>query len=175
MVLSSAAPTSLTTQAAGVMQSSIPAAQQPVPVFRQPAGLHIPHYPSNYLPYSQYFSPFFVPPPTLHHFLSNTAFPQQPPTRSIYQPPSAAAAATPIRYPISQYKPGTNTGNSNHAGMPPGYGAYNSAPGGYSPGPADTSGNSTGNEDLPASQYKDNNVYIAGQQVSLFSYILFLV
>lgn len=164
MVLSTAGQTPLVTQASGVMQNSIAVTQQPVPVFRQPAGVHISHYPPNYIPYNQYFPPFYVPPPTIHHYLSNTGFPQQPPTGGIYQPPAAAAAAaSAVKYSLSQYKPGTNAGNSAHIGMPTGYGPYTSAPAGYSPSPVST-GNSTGNEDLSASQYKENNVYITGQQ-----------
>ncbi|KAJ4980608.1 hypothetical protein NE237_031445 [Protea cynaroides] len=163
LVLSTAAPTPQVTQTAGVMQNSIAVTQQPVPVFRQPAGVHISHYPPNYIPYSQYFSPFYVPPPTIHHFLSNTAFPQQPPTGNVYPPP-AAAAATGVKYSLSQYKPGSNASNSTHIGIATGYGPYSSSPAGYSPSPATTTGNSTGNEDLAASQFKENNIYITGQQ-----------
>ncbi|XP_042520223.1 GBF-interacting protein 1-like isoform X2 [Macadamia integrifolia] len=162
LVLSTTAPSPLVTQAAGVMQSSLAVTQQPVPVFRQPAGVHISHYPPNYMPYSQYFSPFYVPPPTIHHFLSNTAFPQQPPTGNVYPPP-AAAAATGVKYSLSQYKPGNNTSNSTHIGMATGYGP-SSSPAGYSPSPAATTGNVAGNEDVGASQFKENNVYITGQQ-----------
>lgn len=165
LVLSTAGPTPLVTQAAGVMQSSIAVTQQAVPIFRQPAGMHISHYPPNYIPYNQYFPPFYVPPPGIHHFLSNAAFPQQPPTGGIYQPPApGAAAASAVKYSLSQYKPGTNAGNSTHVGMPTAYGPYTSAPAGYSPSPTVTTGNSTGNEDLAASQYKENNAYITGQQ-----------
>lgn len=161
LVLSSSGPTPLVSQAAGVMQSSI-TATQPVPVFRQPAGVHISHFPPNYIPYNQYFPQYYVPPPALHHFLSNAAFPQHPPTGSIY-PPSAAGA--PVKYPISQYKPGSNTVNTNHVGMPT-YGTYNSNPAVYGSIPASTGGNSTGPDDLAGSQYKENNVYITGQQQS---------
>ncbi|KAG1364306.1 GBF-interacting protein 1-like [Cocos nucifera] len=164
VVLSTVGSTSLSAQAAGVMQSCVAVPQQPVPVFRQSAGVHISHYTPNYVPYSQYFSPFYVPPPALHHFISNNAFPQQPPTGSIYPPPGAAAAATPVKYSISQYKPGTNTGNSTLVGMPTGYGTYSSSPAGYTPNPTVSSGNSTGNEDLMASQFQENNVYMPGQQ-----------
>ncbi|XP_042497820.1 GBF-interacting protein 1-like [Macadamia integrifolia] len=163
LVLSTAAPTPLATQASGVLQNSIAVTQQPVPVFRQPAGVHISHYPPNYIPYSQYFSPFYVQPPTIHHFLSNTAYPQQPPTGNVYPPPTAAAA-TGVKYSLSQYKPGINTSNSTHIGMATGYGPYSSSPAGYNPSPATTAGNSTGNEDLAASPFKENNIYITGQQ-----------
>ncbi|KAI3882507.1 hypothetical protein MKX03_000759 [Papaver bracteatum] len=160
MVLSTASPTPLVTQAAGVMQSSVPMTQQSVPVFRQPAGV-LSHYPPNYIPYSQFFSPFYVPPPTIHHFLSNPAFPQQPPTGSVYPSPAAASG---IKYSFPHYKPGTNTGNSAHIGIPTGYGPYSSSSAGYGPSPATTAANSNGSEDRAASQSKENNVYITGQQ-----------
>ncbi|KAJ0111342.1 hypothetical protein Patl1_01803 [Pistacia atlantica] len=163
LVLSTAGPTPPATQAAGLMQSSIAVTQQPVPVFRPPTGVHISHYPPNYIPYGHYFSPFYVPPPTIHQFLSNGAFPQQPQAGSVYPAPQAAAA-TGAKFSLPQYKPGTNTGNSNHIGMPSGYGPYGSSPAGYTPSSAATAGNSTPNEELGASQFKDSNVYITGQQ-----------
>ncbi|XP_059661279.1 GBF-interacting protein 1-like isoform X2 [Cornus florida] len=160
MVLSSASPTPLATQPAGVMQNSIAVTQQPLPVFRQPTGVHIPHYPPNYIPYGHYFSPFYVPPPAIHHFLSNGAFHQQPQAGSVYPAPPAAAA----KFSLSQYKPGTNTGNSTHIGVPGSYGPYGSSSTGYSPSSVVTAGNSTANEDLAASQFKESNVYVTGQQ-----------
>ncbi|XP_020102847.1 GBF-interacting protein 1-like isoform X1 [Ananas comosus] len=168
LVFSSSASTPLTTQAAGVAQSSIAIPPQPVPVLRQPTGVHISHYPPNYFPYNQYFSPYYVPPP-LHHFLSNAAaFPQQPPSGGIYPPGAAAAAATaaaPLKYPFSQYKSGGNAGNqANHVGMPTSYGAYSSSSAGYSTSAAAASGNSGGNDDISSAQFKESNVYIAGQQ-----------
>ncbi|XP_077217604.1 uncharacterized protein LOC143851971 isoform X2 [Tasmannia lanceolata] len=156
LVLSAAGPTPLATQPAGVTQSSIPVTQQQVPYFRQPAGVHISHYPPNIIPYSQYFSQFYVPPPTIHQFLGNPAFPQQPPAGSIY-PPLAAPAATSVKY----YKPGTSTVSSTLVGVSTSYGPYGSAPAGYSPTPVVTMGNSSGNEET---QYKENNVYLTGQQ-----------
>ncbi|KAG6724756.1 hypothetical protein I3842_03G272200 [Carya illinoinensis] len=162
-VLSTASPTPLVTQAAGLMQSSIAVTQQPVPVFRPPAGVHISHYPPNYIPYTHYFSPFYGPPQAIHQYLGNGAFPQQPPAGSVYPAPPAAAA-TGIKYSLPQYKPGTNTGNPAHIGMPGGYGPYGSSPAGYNPNSAATAGNSTSNEDLTASQFKESSVYISGQQ-----------
>lgn len=162
VVLSSAGPTPLVTQAAGAMQSPLAVTQQPVSVFRQPSGVHLSHFPPNYIPYNQYFPPYYVPPPALHHFLSNAAFPQPAPTGSIY-PPAATAAGAPVKYPISQYKAGTNTGHSNHVGLPA-YTTYNSNPAGYGSIPAAAGGHSTGPDELTGSQYKENNVYITGQQ-----------
>ncbi|XP_062152206.1 GBF-interacting protein 1-like isoform X2 [Alnus glutinosa] len=162
-VLSTAGPTPLVTQAAGLMQSSIAVTQQPVPVFRPPAGVHISHYPPNYIPYGHYFSPFYVPPPAIHQYLGNSAFPQQPPAGSVYPAPPGTGA-TGVKYSLPQYKPGTNTGNPSHIGIPSGYGPYGSSPAGYNPSSAANAGNSTANEDLTGSQFNESNVYITGQQ-----------
>lgn len=151
---SSPTPTS-TTQSGGIIQSSIAVTQQPLPVFTYPNGVHLPHYPPSYLPYGPYFPPFYVPPQAIHQFLSNGTFPQQP-------------MASP-KYPIPQYKPGSNTGNHPaHIGIHGNYGPYGVNPAGYSSGSANAAGNSTSNEDLGGSQYKESNVYITGQQVSSF-------
>lgn len=160
LIMSAASPTPLVTQAAAVMQSSIAVTQQPLPVFRQPAGMHFPHYPTNYIPYGHYFSPFYVQPPAIHQFLSNGAFPPQPQAGSLYPAPPVATN----KYSLPQYKPGGNTGNSTHMGVPGSYGPYGSSPTGFNPSSA-TTGNSTSNDDLVVSQFKENNAYITGQQV----------
>lgn len=159
LVFSSTGLTPLATQAAGVVQSSsVAAGQQPVPFFRQPAGVHISHYPPNYVHYSQYFSPFYVPPPpAIHHFLGNAApFPQQPPPGSIFPLPTATAGTNAVKYPISQYKPAASS-------APTGQGSYGLNPIVYSS--AVSGGNSIGSEDLASSQFKENNVFMTGQQV----------
>ncbi|KAL1211997.1 GBF-interacting protein 1-like [Cardamine amara subsp. amara] len=163
--LSTASPTPLVTQAAGLMQSSIPVTQQPVPVFRPP-GLHMSHYQPNYLPYGHYFSPFYLPPPTMHQFLSNGAFAQQPQASGVYPSPPPPGAATGGKYSLPHYKPGTNTGSVTHVGMPGAYGpTYGSFPAGYNPTAATSAGNSTSNEDLNSLQLKENNGYsTTGQQ-----------
>ncbi|CAI8597899.1 unnamed protein product [Vicia faba] len=162
-VLSTAGQTQHATQAAGLMQNSI-ATQQPLPVFRGPGGVHIPHYSPNYIPYGHYISPFYLQPPAIHQYLGNGAFPQQPQASTVYPPPSAVAANG-MKYPLPQYKPGTNAANSAHYVMPAAYGAYGSSPsGGYNPNSAETAGNSTSSEDLGSSQFKENNVYLNGQQ-----------
>lgn len=121
------------TQPTGLVQSSIAMTPHPIPVFRSP-------YPPNYFPYSHYFSPYFMP-PGIHQFLGHSGFPQQTPTGNIYLPtPAAAAAAGGTKFSIPQYKPGSNTGNSTHIGIP------------------------TVSEDLTPSQLKDNNSYATGQQ-----------
>lgn len=147
------------------MQTSVPVTQTSLPVFRQPPGVQLSHYPPSYhLPYNQYFSQFYIPSPSMHPFLGGAAFPQQSPTGSIYPAPGAAGAAG-TKYSISQYKPSANSSNPSHIGIPTGYGTYNPS--------AMTSGSSTGSEDLAQSQYKENNVYIAGQQVSPVLFQLF--
>ncbi|KAF3586056.1 hypothetical protein F2Q69_00032200 [Brassica cretica] len=170
LVLSTASPTSLVTQPAGLMQSSIPVTQQPVP-FLRPPGLHMSHYPSNYMPYGHYFSPFYLPHPAMQQFLSNGGFAQQPQASSGYPAPlpPPGAAATGGKYTLPHHKPGNNnnTGNLTHVGMPGGYGppSHGSFPAGYNPNSAASAGNSTSNEDLNTLQLKENNGYsTTGQQ-----------
>ncbi|KAK9035154.1 hypothetical protein V6N11_077203 [Hibiscus sabdariffa] len=162
LVLSTASPTPVVTQAAGLMQSSIPATQQPVPVYRS-AGVHLPHYPPNYIQYAPFYSPFYYPSPAIHQFINNSAFPLQPQAGTVYPSPPAAPN-TGVKFSVPQYKPGNNTSNSTHIGVPSGYGPYGSSPAGYNPSSAATTGNSSTNEDFGASQFKESNVYITGQQ-----------
>lgn len=152
LVLSTAAPTPLVNHT-GVLQNSMAVTQQTLSVFRPPTGLHLPHYPTSYIPYGHYFPPFYVPPPAVHQFLGNGAFPQQPQGGSVYPTPSAAAA----KFSLPQYKPGTHTNNSNHVGVPGTYGPYGSSM-------TMAAGNSTSNEDLAASHFKETNAYAGGQQ-----------
>ncbi|XP_047333989.1 GBF-interacting protein 1-like isoform X2 [Impatiens glandulifera] len=154
----------LSTTGPSPQQNSLSATQQPLPVYRQPAGMHITHYPSNYIPYAPYYPPFYVPPTALHQFLGNNVFPQQPQVGNIYRgtPPPGTAN----KYPFSQYKPGTGPGNSNNhgGGVPGSFGSYGSSPVGFNPSSGSTAANSTAGGDFTAQQYKENNVYISGQQ-----------
>ncbi|KZV20928.1 hypothetical protein F511_08842 [Dorcoceras hygrometricum] len=159
----SSSPTPLVTQATGVMQSSVTAAQQPLPVFRQPAGIHMPHYPPNYIPYGPYFSPFYVPPQAILQFLSNGAFPQQPQAGNIYPTPPGIAA----KYSVSQYKQGSSTGSSTQIGMPGSFGPYDHSMANYTSSSSCAAVSSTANEDLSSSQIKENT-YVNGQQASSF-------
>lgn len=161
LVLSTASPTPLATQAAGVMQSSIAATQQPLPVFRQPTGVHLSHYPPNYIPYGPYFSPYYVPPPTIHQFLSNGAFPQQPQAGNLYPTTPGAAA----KYSAAQYKQGSNIGSSAPIIVPGNYGPYGLPAANYTSSSAPTPVTSTSNEDIGVQHVKENNVYSSGQQV----------
>lgn len=155
------APTSLATQAAGIMQSSAAVTQQSLPVFRQATGMHLPHYPPNYIPYAHYFSPYYVPPTAIHQFLSNGAFPQQPQAGSVYPSPPAAAP----RYSLPQYRSGANVGNSTHIGVPGTYGPYGSSTSNYTPGSTTGGGNPASNEDLSASSFKDSQQQSEGSGV----------
>ncbi|KAK1439750.1 hypothetical protein QVD17_05570 [Tagetes erecta] len=161
LMFSGAGPTpTATTQTGGFMQTSIAMSQQPLPVFRQPTGVHLPHYPPNFIPYGPYFPPFYVPPPAIHQFLSNNTFPQQPQAGNMYPVPPVPSP----KYPHPQYKTGSNTGNPVNIGMPGSYGPYGLNPAGYNSGAAATPGNSTPDEDLGGSQFKESNGYITGQQ-----------
>ncbi|XP_057526095.1 GBF-interacting protein 1-like isoform X4 [Amaranthus tricolor] len=165
LVLPTAAQTPLATQAAGVMQNSIAVTQHPIPIFRQPAGVHLPHYPPNYVPYGHYFPPFYAPLPSMPQFLGNNAFPQQAQEGSVYPvQPVVAVTPTAVKFPMSQCKPAGSAGNSMHMGMTGGYGPYGTSQAGYNSISVTAAGNSTANEDLIASQSKDNNLYITGQQ-----------
>ncbi|TMX03727.1 hypothetical protein EJD97_014618 [Solanum chilense] len=155
------APTSLATQAAGIMQCSAAVTQQSLPVFRQATGMHLPHYPPNYIPYAHYFSPYYVPPTAIHQFLSNGAFPQQPQAGSVYPPPPGAAP----RYSPSQHRSGANVGNSTHIGVPGTYGPYGSSTSNYTPVSTTGGGNPASNEDLSASSFKDSQQQSEGSGV----------
>ncbi|XP_073306968.1 GBF-interacting protein 1-like isoform X4 [Primulina huaijiensis] len=155
----SSSPTPLVTQTAGVMQSSVTSAQQPLHVFRQPTGIHMPHYPPNYIPYGPYFSPFYVPPQAILQFLSNGGFPQQPQANNIYPTPPGTAG----KYSVSQYKQGSNTGSSTQIGMPGSFGPYDHSMANYTSSSSSAAVCSTSNEDFSASQIKEN-IYASGQQ-----------
>lgn len=142
------------------MQSSVVAPPPPVQIFRHP-------FPS-FLPYGQYLSPYFMP----HQFLSPNGLPQQPSTGNLYLPSAAAAAG--VKFPLSQFKAGTNAGNPPHIGIASGYGSYGSSPvGGFNPISSGTSGKSTSNEDLAASQLKDNHIYTTRPLVCFCSFCCF--
>ncbi|KAL0320040.1 UNVERIFIED_CONTAM: GBF-interacting protein 1 [Sesamum radiatum] len=149
----------LVTQAAGIMQSSIAATQQPLPVFHQPTGVHLPHYPP-FIAYGPYFSPFYVPPPAIHQFLSNGVSPQQPQGGSLYPTPSGTIA----KYSVSQYKQGSNTGSSSHVRVAGSYGSYGLSAPNYTSSSATPVLTSTLNEDIADPQAKENYISVSGQQ-----------
>ncbi|KAK4429219.1 GBF-interacting protein 1 [Sesamum alatum] len=147
------------TQAAGIMQSSMTATQQPLPVFRQPTGVHLPHYPP-FIAYGPYFSPFYVPPPAIHQFLSNGVLPQQPQGGSLYPTPPGTIA----KYSVSQYKQGSSTGSSSHVRLAGSYGPHGLSAANYTSSSATPADTSTLNEDLAIPQVKENYISVGGQQ-----------
>ncbi|KAL6561235.1 hypothetical protein OROMI_016836 [Orobanche minor] len=137
-------------------ESSIASIQHPFPIFPHPAGVHLPHYPP-FIPYGPYFTPYYVPSPAIHQFLSNGVFPIQPHSGSFCPTPSG----TTTKYSVSQCKQGSNTGSSSHIGS---YGQY-----GLSMMPSYTSSSvtavtSSSNENLAAPQRKENNISLSGEQ-----------
>ncbi|CAL0307347.1 unnamed protein product [Lupinus luteus] len=133
------------------LQNSIPVSPQSLTVFRPP-------YPTNYFPYGHYYPPIYVSP--MHQFLGPNGFPQQSSAGSMYLPAAAAAAAG-IKFPVPQFKAGTDTGNTAHIGIPSG--SFITPPIGYAAAPTLNTGSSTGNEDIAVSQLKENQIYTTGQ------------
>lgn len=158
--MSTASPLPLLPQTAGIMQSSISANEQHLPVFRQPTGIHLPHYPQ-FVPYAPYFSPFYVPPHAMHQFFSSGAFPQQPHGGNFYPNPNGTTG----KYSISQNKQGYNTPSSTHVGVPGSHGAYSVPLANYNPNSLTESLSSTSNE-----EGKENDMYASNEQV--FFYLL---
>nr|KJB63040.1 hypothetical protein B456_009G451000 [Gossypium raimondii] len=134
------------------LQSSVGAAPQAVHLFRQP-------FPPNYFPYPHYLPPFYMH--AMHQYLTLAGLPQQPSTGNVYVPPGAAAPG--VKFPLSQFKPGTNAGNPAHFANPSGYGPLTPPPVGFNLSvPSVTSGSSSSKEDLAASQLKENHIYTTG-------------
>ncbi|KAL6975166.1 hypothetical protein U1Q18_023960 [Sarracenia purpurea var. burkii] len=143
VVSSTSASTPTATQPAGVGQSPIAVSPPQFPVLRHP-------YPPNYFPFGPYLPSFYLA-SNSQQFLGHSGLPQQPSTVNVYLAPPPPPPAPGVKFSVPQGKPGINTGNMTQYGVPS---AYNS----YSPGPAATSANSTGNEGIAASGLK-NNVY----------------
>ncbi|XP_057796686.1 GBF-interacting protein 1-like [Salvia miltiorrhiza] len=154
LFISAASPVPLVTQAAGVIQSSISANQQPLPVFHQPAGIHLPHYPP-FIPYAPYFSPVYVPPHAIHQFFSSGTFPQQPHGGNLYPNPHGTTA----KYSISQNEQGSNAPYPNHVGVPVNYVPYSIPLANHTSSSVTEALNSTSNEEV-----KENNMYASEQQ-----------
>jgi len=144
------------------MQNSVAASPHPL-LFRPP-------YPPNYLQYGHYFNPYFLPP--MHQFLSHNGLPQQPSTGNAYL--TAAPTAAGVKFPLPQFKPGTSAGSPAPIALPILYGSYGSSSTGFNPSPAVTSGSSTGNDDLSASQLKERNIYTTGPLVGFMSSVSYL-
>ncbi|XP_019198389.1 PREDICTED: GBF-interacting protein 1-like [Ipomoea nil] len=152
LVSSTAAATPLVTQLSGLMQSSIGVTQPPLPLFRQPAGVHLPHY----IPYGHYLLPFYIAPLTIQQLFSNGSLPQQPLAGSLYPPPPPPPPPV-AKYLPSQYKQGSNSANVTHIGAPGNYGPHDSTAN-YNPASA-TVGNPSSNDENSASQFKASSFY----------------
>lgn len=110
--------------------------------------------------------------PAIHQFLGHNGFPPQPSAGNVYlpppPPPPSAPTATGVKYSLPHFKAGANGGNPTQYGIQSG-GPFINTPGGYAPVSTVTSGSSVGNEDLGASQMKENHIYTTGQLVGLDS------
>ncbi|CAL9220637.1 unnamed protein product [Arabidopsis halleri] len=94
-------------------QYSIAAAQQAMHLYRQ-------QYSLNFFPYSPYFSPYIMPQPYIHQYLSPNGFQQQS-----YLPPGDDASAPPgAELPLTHIKPGSDIGNSPPTTIPFPYASY---------------------------------------------------
>ncbi|KAL0443255.1 UNVERIFIED_CONTAM: hypothetical protein Slati_2048200 [Sesamum latifolium] len=154
LIPSTTSSTPTMTQPRGIAQSSIAVSPQLFPFLRQP-------YPPNYIPYSPYFSQLYMPPQNAHQLLSHSGFPQQPSAGNIYMPPTAAAAASGVKFPI--YKPGNIAGNLTHFGISSSYGSYGASGLGYGSSAALPPGTSS-SDDLTGSELKEKNMYSAIKQ-----------
>ncbi|KAK6947114.1 GBF-interacting protein 1, N-terminal [Dillenia turbinata] len=142
LIMSTTGATQLVTLPAGMVQSSFGMSSHPVTVFRPP-------YPPNFIPYGHYISPFYVP-PSMHQYLGHSGFPQQPSTRNAFLPPTAASAG--VKLSLPPYKNIENVSQIGITSFVPSQVGYNSHP-------VMTTGNLPGNEDVAASQPKENGVY----------------
>ncbi|KAK3129293.1 hypothetical protein QOZ80_6BG0476540 [Eleusine coracana subsp. coracana] len=125
--------------ASGVVPSSIAVPQPPVPLFRQPVGVPLAHYAPSFIPYNHYISPFYYPPHALNHFMGTAAvFPQSPSSGSMYPPAQV--------------------------GIPGAYTVYGSSPSVYTNTAVVMNGASVETDDAIGSQFKESNVFVAGQQ-----------
>ncbi|KAL9259068.1 GBF-interacting protein 1-like protein [Drosera capensis] len=139
-------------QPPGVGQSSI-SLPPPLPLFRHP-------YPHGYIPYSHYYSPFYLPPPVQQYFGHGGFSPQLPTGNMFLQQPGTASG---LKVDPASYKPGANSVNAAHVVVPSGYGVFGSSQLGYGPGATITSGNANSNDELSGSSLKETNAY-PGQQ-----------
>lgn len=67
-----------------------------------------------------------------------------------------------------QYKPAVNTGALTNVGSAGMYSAYGLSPIGYAGASPVTTGNPGENDEMTGAQFKENNMYMTGQQVRLY-------
>lgn len=169
MVFSSAGPAGHLPQSAGITQTTLAMAQQPVRLRAyptQPAGVPISPYASNVFGY-QYVPPnyAYMHTPFQHSYIGSNSY-LQPPAGSSYSPggstPSPAGAAT-VKYPVPHYKPhGAVAGN---AALATGYSGFASTPAGFAAiNPTVNVGFGSSYDDMVGPQFKESNLFIPNQQ-----------
>ncbi|EOA40054.1 hypothetical protein CARUB_v10008748mg [Capsella rubella] len=92
--------------AAAIALVSYPPDQGSIAAASQQANLYRQQYPPNFFPYGPYYSPYYMPPPYIHQFVSPNGIPQQS-----YFPPGAALTAP------SHVGPVGNTENPSQANL----------------------------------------------------------
>ncbi|KAH8962528.1 hypothetical protein BDL97_05G106300 [Sphagnum fallax] len=168
-LISSSGPSFAPTQPGSNSQITSSTPQQALPIHAYAAQPTQGHY-GNFLSY-QYMQPNYpyMQTPYQHNYAPSNSVYTQAPSGSNYPPAASpaylAGGVTPVKYSWPQYKTSTASGNSPHSAATVGYQGYNSTPSGYTINPSMIGGTSTTYEDVGASQYKDNTVYIPGQQV----------
>jgi hypothetical protein len=167
-LISSSGPSFAPTQPGSNSQITSSTPQQALPIHAYAAQPTQGHY-GNFLSY-QYMQPNYpyMQTPYQHNYTPSNSVYTQAPSGSNYPPAASpaylAGGVTPVKYSWPQYKTSTASGNSPHSAATVAYQGYNSTPSGYTINPSMIAGTST-YEDVGASQYKDNTVYIPGQQV----------
>jgi hypothetical protein len=168
-LISSSGPNFAPTQPSSNSQITSSTPQQALPIHAYAAQPTQGHY-GNFLSY-QYMQPNYpyMQTPYQHNYTPSNSVYTQAPSGSNYPPAASpayiAGGVTPVKYSWPQYKTSTASGNSPHSAATVVYQGYNSTPSGYTINPSMIGGTSTTYEDVGASQYKDNTVYIPGQQV----------
>jgi hypothetical protein len=83
-------------------------------------------------------------------------------------PPVSASVAPPVKYSSSAYKTDDNAGSQTHVRIPGAYAVYGSSSSVYSNNAVVMNGTSVETDDVTGSQFKESNVFVAGQQVTFF-------
>jgi hypothetical protein len=94
-------------------------------------------------------------------------FLQSPSSAGMY-PPVSASVAPPVKYSSSAYKTDDNAGSQTHVRIPGAYAVYGSSSSVYSNNAVVMNGTSVETDDVTGSQFKESNVFVAGQQVTFF-------
>ncbi|KAF6151126.1 hypothetical protein GIB67_002378 [Kingdonia uniflora] len=120
--------------------------------------VHLSHYP-NYMPYRQYVSPVFVPPPmAMPGYSSSPAYPHPSSNNAYMLMPGGNShlSAGGLKYGTTQYKPFPGV-------TPTGFGSYTNGAG-YAVNAQGTVGGATSLEDSTRIKYKEGNLYAPNPQ-----------